>query len=293
MKRLSLNCSFLCAALLCASAQAQMAVNVTGTIEGMVGTEIIIKQDGTGNLFRCDTAQQWRGPDNVTYRMPGPCSVNVTGTEIAKNLRPGYFVQFQVTLANKRTAVTEVKALTIVTVTPASRVGILTSDPVEPAEANEEDEDDAKTGKRKPAENLEECLILGQITKARNGTLTVAFPGEKGVVNLSIKVTDDATIDISSDSLAIARVGDKITASGQGFRLPHFLAREVAIEHSPALDEKATRGKPKIKDEDAKPEGKPGDKKPAFGVGDPDDDKPEAGKPAPKAKVKLEVLKIN
>lgn len=263
-------------------AHAQMPIEASGTIAGVEGNRIAIKLD-SGDIVMAEVTQTWRGVDGVTYRAAAAPSIIVTGTEDPKNLRPGMFLQFHATLAGKKTVVGEVKAGTLVSATPNTRLGILTVDPVV-------DEPAADDDKKKPAGNLEDCLILGSITKAKNGSITVAAPGMKP---LTFRMAEGAIIDVSGSDMSLARIGDKITASGTVIRLPLFATQEVKIEHSPAVDEKALARK--LKPEDV---AKPGEEKPMpgnknpFALGDPDEEASDPAAPK-KPKVKLELIKTN
>ncbi len=287
----SIGLALLSLALIATTVQAQQQVDVSGTIVGVEGTVILIKDMVSGSVFRCDTSRSFRNPrDNVTYTIREAASVNVTGTEDPRNLAPGMSIQFTVKLANKKIAVDDVAAATLITPGPQSQLGILNSNPVEEPAAD----GDEKEKKPKP-QNVEECLVAGTITKATNGLLTVSFPGEKGIVNVKVRMAAGATVDVSGDNLSIARIGDKITATGTGWILPHFLAREIKVEHVPAVDEKLAKQKLAEEMKAAKAaKGKPGDKDDrggAFGVGDPEDKKPDPV--AAKPKIKLQVLKVN
>ena len=256
-------------------AVAQMPVSVDGTIVGMRGNVIAIK-DNLGKIYQAEVTKSWKGPDGVTYTWREDPSINVTGTEDVANLKPGLVIQFQVILRNKRFAESEVKQVTILTPTPETQSGILLADVVEaPA---------AEDGKEPKPGTYEDCLVLGQITKARNGLITVAYPDAQGKPeSISIKLAEDAAVDVSGNNFSVVRIGDKISASGTAFRLPHFIAHEVKVEHSPAGDPK--KAKPNAAE--VMPNGKPGEKRDPFAVGDePDENKA-------KAKVKLEILKVN
>jgi hypothetical protein len=264
---------------LCASvAHAQNAaspVEVSGKIEAVQGNRIAIKAL-SGVVYNCELTKTWTGPDNLSYSAPAEPSIIVTGTEDARNLRPGHAIQFQAVLAGKKTVVGDVTAATLVTLAPDARVGILSAEPAD-APAGGDD-------KKAPA-NLENCLILGTITKAKSNMLTVTAPGMKA---LNFKLTDDATITVSGSDLRLARIGDQITAKGFAIALPLVAVQDVKIEHTPA-PEKVPRGKPKV-DDVARPNGK-GPRNP-FGVGDPEDAAADPAAPA-KPKVKLELIKTN
>jgi hypothetical protein len=262
--------SLLLAGALQAQQDQQMPVDVKGKLVGMSGTVILI-QDNAGKVYQADTSQHLRVGD-VIYKFK-PCSINVTGKESIENLRPGMYVQFEVKLQGKKTAVEEVKGLTIVTPNAETRVGVIQSEPAEPAGAATEDK------KRRPS--LEVSLILGQITKARNGALTVTYPNEKGPpATLAIRVASDAVIDVSGNDLNLARVGDNVEASGTSFKLPHFIAHKIKVDHSPASSDKPARGSKNKTDEKTAP------------VKEPDVKKPMAEAPA-KPKIKLELIKVN
>jgi hypothetical protein len=210
----------------------------------------------------------------VIYKFK-PCSINVTGKESVENLRPGMYVQFEVKLQGKKTAVEEVKALTIVSINAETRVGVIQSEPVAAA-------DQADDKKRRPT--LEVSLILGQITRARNGALTLTYPNEKGQpTTLAIRVAEDAVIDVSGNELNLARVGDKVEASGTSFKLPHFIAHQIKVDHSPASADKPIRGAKNKADEKPPPAKEADAKKPAA----------EAPAAPAKAKIKLELIKVN
>lgn len=261
--------------LLTASASAQMPVTASGTIAGVQGNRIAIKLD-SGQVMTAEVTQTWRGADGVNYSVPNAPSVIVTGTEDVNNLRPGQFIQFQAKLAGKKLVFGEVTAATLVSPAADARFGILQADPVD-----EEAGDDAK---KKPAGPLENCLILGRITKAKNGSVTVTAPGMKA---LSFKFAENAAIDVSGNDMSLVRLGDKITASGVAIVLPVFAAQDVRIEHSPLIDDRVAAAK--LKDiENAKP-GKP---KNPFELGDPEEAAKDPNAPA-KPKVKLELIKTN
>jgi hypothetical protein len=258
-----------------APASAQMPFEVDGVILGIRGNVVAIK-DNTGKIFQAELTRTFKQGD-VIIRFPNEPTVNVTGTEDPANLKPGLVIQFQAILRNKRFADGEVSRLTIVTPTADTQVGILLADPVEaPMPAD---------GKEPRPGTYEDCLVLGQITKARNGLLTVTFPDAQGKPEtISIKLAADATVDVSGNNLSVVRIGDKIHASGTAFVLPHFVAHEVKVEHSPVPDPKKIE-KPNVAE--VKP-GKPGEKPDPFAAGDPA--VPPAGE---KPKVKLEILKVN
>jgi hypothetical protein len=261
--------------LFASAAHGQNPVEVSGKIEGVQGNRIAIKAL-SGDVFTCELTQTWKGADGMNYSAPAAPSIIVTGTEDARNLRAGHAIQFQAVLAGKKTVVGEVTAATLLTLAPDARVGILSADPAD-APAGGDD--------KKAAGNLETCLILGTITKAKNNTLTVTAPGMKA---LTFKLADDAVITVSGSDLRLARVGDQITAKGFAIALPLVAVQDVKIEHTPA-PEKVPRGKPKV-DDVAKPNGK-GPRNP-FGVGDPEDAAADPAAPA-KPKVKLELIKTN
>lgn len=268
----------LLAVLLCCTATplfAQARVEVSGTIVGIEGNRIGIRDDN-GNIYQAEVTKSWRGADGVTYIAPNAPTIMVTGTEDPKNLRPGQAIQFTATLAGRRTVVGEVKNATLVTLTPDSRAGILNADPVEAPATDDEDK-----SKKKP-ENLEECLILGAITKSKAGTITVTAPGLK---SLTFRFADDATITVSGSDLSLVRIGDKITAAGTAIQPAHFATQDVKIEHSPAVEARPAR---RIKPGDvAKEGGKPAEGENPFALGEA---KPVM--PA-KPKVKLELIKTN
>jgi hypothetical protein len=256
---------------------AQMPVDIDGSIVGIRGNVIAIR-DNTGKIYQAEVTKTWQGPDRVTYTFRDP-SINVTGTESAENLKPGMVIQFQVILRNKKFPESDVGQVTILTPTPETQAGILLADAVEAPMPED--------GKEPKPGTYEDCLVLGQITKARNGLLTVAFPDAQGKPEaINIKLAEDAAIDVSANNLSVVRIGDKIHAAGTAFRLPHFIAHEVKVEHTPADDPKKAI-KPNLAE--VKP-GKPGEKVDPFAVGDAAD-KPENGQAKPK--VKLEILKVN
>ena len=255
-----------------APAAAQMPIEVDGVILGIRGNVVAIK-DNAGKIYQAELSRTFKQGD-VIIRFPMEPSINVTGTEDPANLKPGLVIQFQVILRNKRFAESEVSQVTIVTPTAETQAGILLADPVEAPQP--EDGKEARPGV------YEDCQVLGQIIKARNGLLTVAFlNAERKSESISIKLAEDAAVGVSGNNFSLVRIGDKIHARGTAFVLPHFIAHEVTIEHSPAVDPRKLE-KPEIV------EGKPGEKPDPFAVGDP------AMKPVgEKPKVKLEILKVN
>lgn len=264
MKRAILVAGFcLCAAT--ASAQ----VPIEGEIIALEGIRLGVR-DGAGKIYQIDVTQTWRTPDGRTWQSQTPVSVIVSGTEDPKALRPGQSLQFTATMAGKRTVVGEVKTATLITLTPQSQTGILNSDPA----AAPEQEDD-----KKKAAELEECLVVGTITKIKYGVVTVAAPNLKP---LTFRFADDATLTVSGNDLSMVRVGDKIKAMCTAVVPPLMVSQEVKIEHSPAVDQRAPRPKPE--DVAAKKGQKPGEREDPFALGDP-----TAGKP----KVKLELIKTN
>lgn len=268
-------------------AAAQMPVEVDGTIMSIEGTIIFVRDAKADQVFRCDMSRNFRHPtQNAVYVMPNPVSIKVTGTEEVGNLRVGMNLQFEVILANKRTAVSEVESATVFASSPVSPLGVMNSEAVD-APATVADDEKAKGMK------YEKCLLAGTITKIKKETITLIYPNEKGILQtLNIRMKDDAKLAVMGDTLAFARVGDKIHATGEGWIPLHFLAREINIEHFPVVDIKAGRlDKPELVDK-IKPFDKTAARDP-FGVGDPEDKKPPAMPVKAKAKVKLEVVKVN
>jgi hypothetical protein len=158
----------------------------------------------------------------------------------------------------------------------------LNADPV-----NEAGGDDDK----KPAGKLEDCLMVGTITKVKNGSVTVAVPGVKAA--LTFKFAEGAVITVSGNNLSVARIGDKVTAQGSLYAPGVMASQEIKVEHTPAMpEEKPLRTRPKPEDV-AKPgdKNKPMEKENPFAL-DPDDKKPDPAV-AKKPKVKLELIKIN
>lgn len=261
--------------LLPASVVAQMPVDVEGTIVGVEGNRIGIR-DGAGNIYQAEVTKTWRGPDGVTYIAPNAPSIMVTGTEDPQNLRPGQTIQFTATLSGRKSVVGEVTDGTLITLTPESRAGILNADPIEDAPAEDDDQ-------KKPM-NLEKCLIVGAVTKVKAGTVTVAAPGMKP---LTFRFAEGTMLIVSGSDMGLARIGDKIKASGTLISLPRFATQDVKIEHSPAVDERHQRARPKPDDVSAKPGAKGAERENPFNLGD----NAPAG-PA-KPKVKLELIKTN
>lgn len=298
------------ATMLCVgSAQGQMPkqtpIDLEGTIVGMQGNLLAI-QDKAGNTFQAEVTPSYAAPDGKIYTWD--LSVNVTGKETPKILAPGMYVQFATTLAHKRTAVGEVKQLTLISLTPETRLGILSSDPVDaPGEENEKDEDEAKQNdnaaaaaaadekdekeETKRPSKFERCLIVGQITKVKNQLVTVVFPGAKGPQDVNLRLAADAEVELSlAGDLSLVRVGDKAHAQGFSLRLPHFYVRNITVEHSPIQDAKANTKRLREMARNPKEKGKEGEPDP-FDLGDDSDATAQAAPPKPK--VKLEVLKLN
>lgn len=276
-------------------AQDPIQIDMEGTLVGVSGSIIAIK-DNMGRTFQGEITTRLARPDGKFLIIPA-LTVNVTGTESAANLAPGMQIQFEALMTGKKNVIADVTKLTIITPPPGSPMGIIASEPAEaPMEAEE------KEGKKAAARptNVERCTVVGTITKAKAGSVTVTFPGTKGVVNETFKVAANAEILVSASSLSAAGIGDKVKVKGFSYRLPHFAITELTIEHVPAVDEKVA--KQKLAEEmraAAKAEkankGDKGDKKKgpeAFGVGDPEEKKPEPVAEA-KPKVKLQVLKVN
>lgn len=265
-----------------ATAAAQQTAS--GTIAAMEGNVVLVKTMA-GDVIRVEATQQWRGADGVNYRAPNPPSILVSGTEDPKNLRAGHVIQFTATLANRKTVVGEVKDATLLTPTPDARAGILSADPADEAAAPADD-------KKKPAGMLENCLILGTITRVKSGTVTVSVPGLKSAI--SFKFAEGSIITVSGNNFSLAAIGDKVTANGTLYAPGRMASQEIKIEHAPIVaEEKPGR---RVKPEDVAKPGeklKPGEKENPFALGDPNEKKPEDPAAPKKPKVKLELIKIN
>jgi hypothetical protein len=190
-------------------------------------------------------------------------------------------IQFSATLANRAKVIREVKEATLLTPTADARTGILNADPADEAAAPADD--------KKPSGKLETCLIVGTITKAKGGSLTVNVPGLKSA--LTFKLVEGAIVTVSGNNLSIARVGDKVTAQGTLYAPGIMASQDIRVEHTPFVAEEKPGRRPKPDDV-----AKPGDKKPMEKVNpfalEPDDKKPDPAV-AKKPKVKLELIKIN
>lgn len=270
MKRL---CLALLVSLFAATASAQVPID--GDIVGIEGNRIGVR-DQAGKIFQVDITNTWIGADGKTYTTPATPSVIVSGTEAPKNLRVGQALQFTATMAGKRTVIGEVTAATLISLSPQSQTGILNADPVEEPAAAE--------GDRKKPGNLENCLVVGTITKIKSGAVTLAAPNLKPVI---FRFAENAIITVSTNDLSVVRIGDKIKATGMVVALPLMVTQEVKIEHSPAVDDRPQRSRPKPEDVGMKKGQKPGERENPFALGD---NEPAV---AAKPKVKLELIKTN
>jgi hypothetical protein len=264
--------------MLTRTASAQM---ITGTIAAFDASAMAIKTE-TGDVMRVEVRSLARpGFPPAPGAAAGASPILVTGKEDPKNLKPGLALQFEVVLAGRKTVVGEVEEATLITPGPETRTGVLNAEPADDAPAAADD-------KKKPVGMLEKCLVVGSITRVRNGSVTVNVPGLKSPI--TFRFTDDAIVTVSGTNLSVVRIGDKVTAVGSVIGPGRFLAHDVRIEHSPLVDEKVARAKLKAE------VGKPGEKdkeerENPFAL-DPDEKKEDPAAPK-KPRVKLELIKIN
>ena len=211
--------------------------DIIGTIVGVEGPVILIR-DAKNNLFRADTTQVGKGPDGKQHRYKNPCLIEVSGKEAVAALQPGLALQVEATLENRRTVIGEPKKITLISATAGTQAGVLSAEEVTGEPATTDEPADKKTPDKKPTGKREHCLVVGQITKIRGTSITLAFPVEKGKGEMVLKLASDATVDVLGSNLSVVRLGDKIHAQGISHVPPHFYAREVQIEHLPQTPEK-------------------------------------------------------
>lgn len=260
--------------LLASAVHAQLnPLNVKGKVVELRPNLIVMQVEG-GDTWLVNLDPN-RVEDGVRYQGLPDIKLEVNGAETADMLRPGMIVRFEADVERKKTVAGAVSEVTLLGPDKNHTFGLLPS----------------VGGAAAKSSDTERMLIVGQLSAASRGGITVALPENKSI---KARLDPAAVVKIASSDYSLARPGDDIELEGGYLKAPRVFAMNVKITRV-AKPEKPGR-KPATASKKADLAGKkPGvEAAPAepFGGGDPRDAKP--AEPAAPAKIiPGKILKVN
>jgi hypothetical protein len=164
--------------------------------------------------------QQW------TVSIPPKTQVRVNGTVEADGLSPGTYVRFSASVDRRQGRTTEkVGRLSVFTPsqTDASRTpGVRRfNEAAGPGRA--------KLPREPVADNADNYEIAAQVVGYKAGRLTVSVPNTYFKGKLTVELAQDATIDLDSNDLSLAKAGDTAKVVGSSATKGMAEAKEVEI----------------------------------------------------------------
>ena len=200
-------------------------VEIEGTIVALAPNSITIRQ-GDRTLV-ADISTVRRLPGGGILEMAPP-TILVRGQQSTDMLQRGMLVRFEADVERFRRLKDSVKDITVFSRGEFTELGFLAPHADLPAVADVgvDDPDKAKNAKADPVQRF---LVAGIVDSARPGKFIVVVPSPDGEKKLTVNFADDAVLNLELTDISLAKVGNKIKASGETIRLPHFFAAEVEV----------------------------------------------------------------
>ncbi len=215
---------------------------VQGTIEGSMGGFIVV-MDANNRPARIDVQG---------------AKVHVTGNANADFLHPGLTVEFKADIDSHGVAKEKVSELKIITPSAHNPPGLFPPDSGTDEKGDAVDNKPTKPAKRVAASKGAKAgaitpgsyRIVGRLTADHGETLSV----QAGRYKVSLKLSDEPTIDVDLSDLSLVAKGDRLSAKGikvmRGGIAVGLKAKEVTVELAEPLagtKKKGTTAKPKSK----------------------------------------------